>query len=304
MKTNRIFLGVIGLLIAVFCSINYAIAGGNVTIINKTKAPLYCYNQDFGANKPAIQIMPFPIPVKGHTNFKLVNKMEQRIYFAQAPLTQSIDKPKPFIWWFPKIGDTQYMQPNSFVEYNGSLAGKYVINISYIDGWSYPVTFQFQNGMDGGTKTSRIEAGFEYGFKDANEVRNQLVQEGWGGLIWPKTTNSFMNFNRVIGPSPVYSYSGPKPQCYNDWLQTFPASGTQIFGKSHENAAYWQLALSPELDKTGYSKALHNAMGKPDKYGKYGFYIAPQDQDQGDFENVEETNLCTITIYPLAKNEQ
>ncbi len=193
------------------------------------------------------------------------------------------------------------MQENSFIEYNGNLSGKYVINISYIDGWPYPVTLKFKKGMNKGTPTSWIQAGFEYGFKDADVARAQLEKEGWGGLIWPKDATGFMNFNRVIGPSSVYTYSGPKPQSYNGWLTKFPVHGTQIFGNKEENAVHWQIAFSTELDKTGYSKALHNAMGKPDKNGKYGFYIAPQDQIQGDFENVEESNPCTITVYPLAK---
>ncbi|MCP4179368.1 MAG: hypothetical protein GY756_16540 [bacterium] len=71
MGIKKIILGVAGLLIAMCCTINSAVAGGSVTIVNKTKALLYCYNQDFGANTQAVEITPFPIPVKEQTSFPL-----------------------------------------------------------------------------------------------------------------------------------------------------------------------------------------------------------------------------------------
>ncbi|QSH42375.1 beta-1,3-glucanase family protein [Lentisphaerota bacterium ZTH] len=300
---KKMFLPVI-IFAALFWGLSSNGKGVLITINNTTKDPVYVYN--FQYSPPGGSVKAMTIDANKISALTICGS-NMRIYISHQKLKNSLEKgiaPDPFN---PQLdGNIMY----SFVEYTTSNSG-YTVDISYIDAFSFPLTLKFYSVCS----YLGCQEGFEYGFKKLSSVKTALTNQkdySWNALIWPSPWNK-AKFYRIVGPNKAWTL-GLKPgktpppnvpSTYQNFIDSLPSNGDQLFGSQYTNWNGWQnLPItpksSPSPSTTGYVKALHYA-AKPDNNSKYGFFCYPKDNTSGQFTNVPTYVSCTITVYPYDK---
>lgn len=275
------------------CSVAFANPVAN--IVNQSGHPLYIYDTGGDTKNPT------QLADGKSVKITLPSLAGRKVFFAASRLSKSVEtgsEPDPFN---PDVdGNVMF----SFLEYT-SEGGKYTIDMSYVDVFSYPVTLKFDQ------KVAKVcDKDFEYGFKSFTNVANALISQGspWGQLIWQDPAKKM---HRIVAPNKVWVQANPLPpnvpNNYHTFYAHYPPDGTQLFSPGKNNyvwqnyvqIAFGSLPVEPRLMTVGYSKALLSA-APIDSNNKHGFYIFPKDA-QAEFTNVPSSVLCTITVYPYDK---
>ena len=293
-----------------------------ITIINKSGSPIYVYDWD-GTLNPAVQTKPVTAgnPLTGDTLSRTMktcqepsNKNGRRIYFSDKELKKSLDDTAspdlPDVFNYNRDANVQY----SFLEYMiDNNDNTYTVDISYIDGYSYPLTYKFSNL---GTYTD-AEEDHEYGFTSLPDLKAALEDKAdyaWNALIWPDTVVCKWNsssypygMGRIIGPNKVWTQmphdtlnGNNVPESYLAFIISLPANGSQLFGENESNFNGWEQwapSHNPSPSSTGYVQALHS-VATADKNGKYGFFCYPN--DDGQFTKLPASAICTVTVYSIS----
>lgn len=309
------------LMLVLSCAAAYA--NPTVTIVNKSGHPLYVYDFD-QSNQTLQQSKELSTGVIGEScelpmypRAKPQINAGHSIYFSPSPLNSFARGVQPDPFNPTNDGNTMF----SFVEYDFE-GPQYTIDVSYIDVFSYPITFKFSAAVQGNCEGPP----FEYGPTSFSAIAQALKAQGspWNDLIWqdpipdPKNPQQYIPNNRgnfkwnkgiyrIVGLSKLWTYSPePPPQVPNNYVtfyDTYKPNGTDLFHTTGNNNG-WQTFTDTTNNgailHTGYVKALHSVT-KPDKNNKYGYYAFPKDDTKEVFANLPSTVHCTITVYPYDK---
>ena len=306
-----------------------------ITIYNQTGANLYVYVFKYNNNPgtiPGVQVNMggssgvLPAGNKGIIN--LANYPDfgsnngNRIYFSDTPLTSSILAGYAPDEFNSSVGGNQNW---SFAEYNynpnddpaGSMT--FIIDLSFIDGYSFPMTIKFTQ-PSGGSSYTGCQWNFVYGLTSMGTIKTELNAQGtaWGNLVDDDADHA-ATYTRIVGPDKVWAAGATAPARFNTFTTTYPYNATQLFPASGSQSAYtnfngwlnllpplnpWGISpySDPTPETTGYAVALLAAAGYANDYGdssyRRGFYIYCQDQHAGsEFDYVPEGTPCMITVY-------
>ncbi len=321
----------LGLLTAVITTACFAEEGlmvnKEITIKNSSNKGVYIYNYSYGTHEKTTPINDgSPLASGDSVQLPLLPRDKMRIYFASEKLSKSIESdagapPDPFNYH----SDATVMY--SFVEYNGKPdpghPDTYVINLSWIDEYSFPITLRFNKDVQG------VKANTECGIKSLSGVKKALKDQtdyNWSALIWPmpppddnyaKTiwdTEAYkINIYRIIGPNKVWGQTNKEhtdkldgnwvPSSYGEFVAEdggLQTDGHQLFGGTDSSTTNWNVwqnndvNKTPNPSKTGYVKALKEASINS---GIMNGDCWPKDDDK-EFTYVPNSVDCTVTIYP------